>query len=816
MESLAWTLFALAASVVATAAGIRAWRRARRRRSIGGLQPTTALEDRTPEVQPAASEPYVARTEEVQPPLEQPGQPGGLTPFTASDRPTHLPPSQSPAPSPPETIPAATPSAARGEPDERYTAPSGAFEIRLRLPSFARLAQLWPAGAAVWLGSMDHALFALALTVYAAIHVIRLTDFPIYFFTDEAVQTVLAADFIRDGFRDFLGHYFPTYFQNVYAFNLNLSVYAQVVPYLVLGKSVDVTRGTAALLTLPGAMAVGLTLRDVFRARYWWLGVLLLSTAPAWFLHSRTAFETALMASLYACFLYLYLLYRVRSAKFLFPALVFAAAAFYTYSPGEIIVPGTGLVLLLIDWRYHWRSRRTIAYAIPLALLLALPYVRFQIQIPGKSLESLRMLDSIWARDVSLSEKLRFSIGNYLQGLNPGYWFFPNGIDLSRHVMKDYGHLMLWTLPFALAGLVMAVRRLHAPEYRILLASLLVIPLGGAVVGLGITRLLSFVVPATILTALAVDSALGWTAGRLPARAVALGTFAVLAGVNLSMLRDSLVNGPLWFRDYGVTMQYGASQVFGAVQDILRREPGTQVIVSPTWGNGIDVVKRFFIPDDAQVEVANADGFLTEKKDLNNKMIFVLTPSEYQSLLTNLKIANVRVDRVLPYPDGSPGFYFLRMSYSPQADALFEQERLERQKPVVETAEIGGQTVVVQHPLFDNGEIKNVFDGDPYTFARTYDANPAVLILTFPAPRRVSAIEVTTGSMDIALTVRLYAEPDSTPAEYSQTYRGLPQDPTVHLAFPEAPPTVIRMEIDIGNAAIVGPSKLHLREIRLD
>jgi hypothetical protein len=519
---------------------------------------------------------------------------------------------------------------------------------------------------------------------------------------------------------------------------------------------------------------------------------------------------------LYAYFLYLYLLYRVRSPKFLFAALVFAAAVFYSYGPGEIIIAGSGLVLLLVDWRYHWQNRRTVVFGLLLVLFLALPYLRFRLQMPGKHLEFLRMLGSIWVEDVSLSEKLRFSIGNYLQGLNPGYWFFPNGIDLSRHVMKDYGHLMLWTLPFALAGMVMAIRRRRSAEYRILMASMLVIPLGGAVVGLGITRVLSFIVPATILTALALDAALAWAARRVPVKALAVATFAILGVLNVAILRDSLVNGPLWFRDYGVTMQYGASQVFGAVKDILRREPGTRVIVSPTWGNGIDVVKRFFIPDNAPVEIANADGYLSEKKDLNDKMVFVLTTNEYRSLLTNPKITDVRVDRVLPYPDGTPGFYFLRMSYSPQADALFEQERLERQKPIVETVDIDGQTVVVQHPLFDSGEIQDVFDGDPYTLARTYEANPAVLILTFPAPRPIHAIDVTTGSMDVALTIRLYAKVDSDPTVYSQTYRGLPQDPTVHLAFQDPPSMITRIEIDIGNAAIVGPSKLHLREIKLD
>jgi hypothetical protein len=138
----------------------------------------------------------------------------------------------------------------------------------------------------------ENALLLLALGVYVAVRLIRLVDYPTWFFADEAIQTVLASDFVRDGFRDFHGHLFPTYFLNVYGYNENLTVYVQVIPYLLFGKSVFVTRATSVLVTAFGALAVGLILRRVFRLRMPWIGILLLSSAPAWFLHSRTAFET--------------------------------------------------------------------------------------------------------------------------------------------------------------------------------------------------------------------------------------------------------------------------------------------------------------------------------------------------------------------------------------------------------------------------------------------------------------------------------------------------------------------------------------------
>lgn len=337
--------------------------------------------------------------------------------------------------------------------------------------------------------SLETILFFLSLLIYTLTRLIALEDFPIYFFTDEAIQTVLAADFVRDGFRNYDGTLFPTYFKNVYEYNLNLSVYLQIIPTLIFGKSIYVTRAAASLFTLLAPISLGLILKRVFKIQSAWLGILFLSITPAWFLHSRTAFETSVMVSVYACFLFFYLNYRVRSPRFLYPALIFAALTFYAYGPGQIIIAMTGLLLLIVDARYHWQNRNTILLGIILVLLLGLPYLRFQLETPGKHQEFLRMLSSHWLEDIPLTEKLAISARYYMKGLSPSYWFIPNETDLPRHQMDDYGHMWLATLPLLLVGLGVSWRKIRQPEYRVLFAAALAIPMGGIVVGVGITRL---------------------------------------------------------------------------------------------------------------------------------------------------------------------------------------------------------------------------------------------------------------------------------------------------------------------------------------
>ncbi|MEW6567192.1 MAG: glycosyltransferase family 39 protein [Chloroflexota bacterium] len=672
------------------------------------------------------------------------------------------------------------------------------------------------AGPRSWL-TLDRALFLLALLVYAATRLIRLEDWPIYFFTDEANQTLLALAFVRDGLRDQFGTLLPTYFRNVYQFNLSVSVYAQVIPYLLFGRSIFVTRAVAALLTLPGATAIALILRDVFRARCWWVGVFALSLTPAWFLHSRTAFETTMMVSFFACSLYFYLRYRAGKSRSLYAAVVLAGLAFYSHASGQVVVVSTALVLLLSDLRFHWRQRRQLAIAGLLVVFVALPYIRFQVTNPGQTVDHLYRLDSYWLQDIPLRDKLLTLVKNYGIAISPAYWYLPNERDLPRHLMLGYGHISLWSAPFALLGLVYLLGRWREGTSRSVLLATLTSPLGGIVAGVGITRVLAFTAPEAVITALGFAQFGTWLTRWVRYGVLALASFLVLALLNFAMLRDALVRGPTWYTDYGMGgMQYGAKQIADAVLEIQGEQPGRPIFISPTWANGTDLVMTFLLPQNLPVQTRSAAGFLQEQQELNEDMLFILTEPEYNDLLANPKAAGVTVERILPYPDGRPGFYFVHWHYSEQASALFEQERLERLRPVEAEVVIDGETVRVEHSYLDMGEIRHVFDGDVRTLARGYEANPFRLVLMFSHPWTVSGLRLTTGSMDYQLTVRLFETETSQPVVYREAYRGLPGDPTVEMRFSEGPAQVIRIELEALNLNEGERSKIHLRELVLD
>ncbi|KPK90593.1 MAG: hypothetical protein AMJ88_15770 [Anaerolineae bacterium SM23_ 63] len=668
-----------------------------------------------------------------------------------------------------------------------------------------------------WAQPLGLTLFTLSLVVYALTRLIGLEEFPIYFFTDEAVQTNLAADFIRDDFRNYSGVLFPTYFENDFLHNLSISVYVQIVPYLLFGKSIIVTRATSIFFAITAAVAIGLILKEIFNIRYWWVGTLFLSITPAWFLHSRTAFETALFVSLYTWFLYFYMVYRKRSPRALHLALLFGGLAFYSYSAGQLVVVGTGIFLLISDLRYHWENRRNSMIGLGVLVLLALPYLRFQLSFSGETYYHLRMLDSYWLWDISLSEKLSIFFDNYERGLNPGYWYSPNNNDLIRHLMKDYGHILKTTLPLAILGFLISVKSFRSSPHRATLVALLVSPLGGSIVGIGITRVLSFVIPAAILTALGFEAVARWIDRRITYTGTAILVFALLSYANVSMLQDALVNGPTWYRDYELGgMQYGARQVFAEVEDFVKYDPESRVFVSPTWTNGAHILQQFFLPDQPNVHMGNAGVYLLEMRDdLDESTVFVLTAAEYAEVMESEKVSVIKLERTVPYPDGRDGFYFVRMRYTEDAEDIFEEEREARQQPIIDEVLIEGQVVMIQHPLLDMGEVENIFDGDTFTMIRTYEANPVLIVLTFPEPRTISGLSLTTGTMDIILTVRLFDEEMDELITYDQDYIDLPNDPTVDLPFSQGSIEVSAIEVEILGLLEDPSAKIHIREISL-
>lgn len=659
-------------------------------------------------------------------------------------------------------------------------------------------------------------MFGISLLVYAFTRFYKLDEFPISFLGDEAVVVTLARNLLQNGFHDPKLGWFPLYFDFFFVVNPLISVYLQAAALEFFGVSITVARAASALLTVFGAIAVALTLKKFFNARYWWSAILFLAITPTWFLHSRTAFDTVTATALYAIFIFCYLLYRYRSPRYVFAIVLSAAAMFYSYPAAQLVLALTAALLAISDIRFHLKNLRWWLFAAPLIAIVLLPYVRFVLAHPDESWYHLRSVNSYVVRDIPISEKVTGFIARYAQGISPLYWFLPNEVDLMRHRMKDYGLLPLWILPLLVVGIGVCIARFRESKYRVLLIALVSAPVAAALVDVLILRLLSFVIPVTLLAVLGMEYLLERFAKRIQPQVISVVLLALLSFGGIWMTRDALVNGPTWFQQYDLYgMQWGAKQLFQVLRQVRENSPKSPIILTSSWANGTEQFIEFFMPNDKLIQTRTIDAWIENQEPLSRNTIFVMTPEELDTARASGKFQEPQFVWQLDYPNGERGFEIVRMAYVENIDEIFQAEKQARAKPVTEVIKVNGENITLTHSQFDSGSAQNMFDGDSYTLARGREANPLLLDIEFPTPRPLSQLRASFGQMSFTITVSLYAPNSDQPVVYSQTDRTNAPIPEVTIDFENPPAEVQRVKIEIEHLDSPGEAKIHVRELEI-
>ncbi|MEN6524004.1 MAG: glycosyltransferase family 39 protein, partial [Anaerolineaceae bacterium] len=678
-----------------------------------------------------------------------------------------------------------------------------------------------PAPDETWLSQLRHIkleslLFFLAILVYLVTHFVGLEKYPIYFFTDEAIQTVSAEEFVERGCKGSDGQLFPTYFLNSYQYNLGTSVYWQVIPYLIFGKSIFVTRAASMLATALAAVWLGLIFKYAFGSTRAWLAVMLLSITPAWFLHSRTAFETSLASSLFVGFLYYYLRYRQGDTRKIYLAVILAALTFYAYSPIRMVVGVIAILLFFSDLKYHFQRRKQVGLAFGLTVLCAVPMLRFQLVHPDETLQHLRVLNSYWIQNIPLSEKLLNFGKEYFAGLNPIYWFFANDHDLARHQMDGYGHLLWIMLPFVLLGLGLVLFRFRQSAYRVMFYTLLAAPSGAALAQLGITRALVMTIPLTLLAAVGLNWLLEWVVHRWSkaSRAFDLGIFGCLTGFNIFLCVQALTVGALWYQDYGLAgMQYGARQLVTTINEYLNVHPDAKILVSPSWANGTDTTMRFFYEDEPPFQMGSIEGYFNEHRAITDTL-FVMIPEEFRLVQESGKFQDIQIEETIPYPNGQPGFYFVRLDYVENIDDILAKEKAARQILQEETLLVQGVMTDVSYSYLDMGSMDKIFDGDDLTLIRTFEANPLRVNLAWDSPRTIKGVSVRIGGTATTLTIHAYDAHGTLLLEDVSEWDSDPNPRTIPVKFTK-PLDVSHLEVEVLSTYDSEPAHVHLWEITL-
>jgi len=662
-------------------------------------------------------------------------------------------------------------------------------------------------------------LAAGALLVYLFGVSFKLDSFPIYFFGDEAYQVLYAETLIKNHLLAANSQGIPVYIEtSAYRWMPLITTYVHALTLTLFGKSIFVTRMTSALVGLAGIIATSIALKIIFKKQLWWSAILVAFAMPAWMLHGRTAFETVMATGFYGLFILFYLLYRNKSPRYIFPALFFGAVSFYAYSNSQAITGVTALFLLVSDYRYHWENRRILLAGFAFAIILAIPLIIFTVKEPNANAEQLRVVNSYLYQNIPISQKIGLYFQKYLYGLSPQYWFFPNTHDLIRHRMEGMGLIAIWMLPLFAFGLWVTFTKIRNSAYRTILLAALAVPTGAATLDIAITRVLPFIIPATILIVLGIEWVWDKAQKKIPEWVPSAVTFIVLSLAVFIMLNNALNRGPFWTNNYGLFgLQYGAKQIFvDTIPTYLKASPKNHIYVSSIWANGSDNFIRFFLSpeDQKRVSMIGMENFIQAKSPIGPNDYFILTQPDMDQIEQSRWFKEIKADQTIPYPDGTPGFYVVNLEYVENIDEVIAAEKRKLTEPIEADVQVEGENIKMFYSPIDMGQPKDIFDDDFFTLMRGAAANPYILDFNFSNPRHLTGIFGQFARMDYLITVDLYAPNSDTPVHYEFKDDKITTDVELEMTFDNAPEQVKRVHIEIEQMHPGQTVHIHIRKIK--
>ncbi len=261
-------------------------------------------------------------------------------------------------------------------------------------------------------------------------------------------------------------------------------------------------------------------------------------------------------------------------------------------------------------------------------------------------------------------------------------------------------------------------------------------------------------------------------------------------------------------------MQYGAPQLFRIIPQILDTQPDTRIFLSSTWANNPNAFADYYLDADQRkrFEFSTIDGWMLNKQELDRSMLFVMPANEYGLAQASDKFLIEPPEYVLRYPDDSPGFYFVRLQYRPDADTIFAAERAARAQPVEEQITLDGRPVTVRYSRIDSGSLPDLFDDNPNSLMRGLEANPFVIELYFAQPRTVASVELHVATM-ARFDVRVSAAPadGTTPRNALASFSNLEADPRVEVAIPGGAQLLSKLRIEIQDYEQTEQAHIHVR-----
>ena len=690
---------------------------------------------------------------------------------------------------------------------EIQTGPNGAVRVSSRGPTGWRAAL------------RSERLYAgFGLLLAAAVLLLGLTRFPAQVTPDEVYPSLRAVELIRNGFKGEDGALLPAFVRGSTPYGLGTGVYLQVLPQLFRPNTLTWIRACNVLLGFLAGLLMAAWLRFGLRLRYSWVLLPLLAGIPAWFYFSRTGLDITLAASLLIAALGCYGFYRSGRAGFIYSAVALAMLAFYAAPATRLAVPTAVLLLTLLDWQYHRSHWRLLGRALGLAAALCLPLIIFLLRQPDGITLELAASGSYLVSNISIWQKVGQFFLALLNTVDPIAWLVVNPDLPVVYRTGPYPPFPLLLAPFTIWGGWLAVQRFHRPEYRLLWIGLLSTGVGAAPFGGNLSHILPAVPLLAVFAVIGLHAGLDWLTQRwqkmpgwLPGPVLLL----VAGGGSLILLFSALTGSRSWPQDYSREgLQFGAPQIYGAALAYSDSQPRQKVLVWPEWSTDPDALRRFFAPYHLErIQNGFLDPYLYRRDPAIGQYAFLLPASQYVQIQSSGRFDIVPIESI-PYPNGQPAFALVELAYTPLFEQILAQESAERSALVSGEVKLGSETVTVRYSTLDIGVPANLFDNSRVSLVRTAAANPLVVELIFPQPRRLQGVLLLLGAEPIKITAILNPGEGGKPLIYSLQSKASDTMKEVQVDFNGAH-LVSSLRLEVLDEEAGEPAHVHLWEIQL-
>lgn len=341
----------------------------------------------------------------------------------------------------------------------------------------------------------------IVLVISLFLRVYNLGKLPVSLFGDE-VDVGYHAWSLATTFRDYYGHFLPTYIQSLSEWRAPLEMYV-VAPFVgILGPSTFSARLPMAILGTFSIYLVYLVVNLLFPNKNVGLVTAVIMALTPWHLHySRNVTEQAPLFVLELLGIYFYLKGKSKPALYT-GSLLFFILTFYTYSVANLATPSIILILFYCfpPDRNQLLDKKIISWLFTVSLLvLPIAYHILFGQAAGRfrliSIANDRQIvDQIisdrnrpWLTHRNIERIFnnrpvvigREFLRNYMTALSPQFLFI-SGDPNYRQSVDYFGVFLVVLAPFLLCGLYCLVRERANPSHLFPILFLLLIPIGSS------------------------------------------------------------------------------------------------------------------------------------------------------------------------------------------------------------------------------------------------------------------------------------------------------------------------------------------------